>query len=755
MLKRFAGILLSSVVTLSFALTPSYVASLQGNGLDQKFMPANEDKIQSTLIANGTIPLGTAPEKAQSIVKTYLQKKLNPNPAVKIQFPSSKDVPHEKALKELQDNERNFKGSNINDNEVKTKVPNAAPLPLSKTRDTGKILVMLVDFAQGNGPMSGQLPKPADPNKDYWVANFDNNHYTKMLFDKTPGSSSLANYYLAQSDGKFMVDGQVYGWIHLPYPEAYYGADNPIGGTDNLNGPAWRIVNDAIKAAGEQGVQIPFKDFDSDGDNYVDSFMIIHAGAGQEGGGGIQGNDAIWSHSWFADNANGGVKTWDGTLVGPYTTEPEDGGVGVFAHEYGHQLGLPDLYDTTYGGESSTGFYTLMSSGSWLGKPLGTQPANLDIWSKMTLGWTPNLLTIDQSAKENKDFLIHSTETYATFAKGFRVNLPQKAVTTNINTPFEGQNEWWSTMGDGLSTTLTRTIDLSSVTNATLNFKTWYDTEYNYDFGYVEVSADNGATFTRIAGNITRDISGIPSIDGTSNGWVDAIFDLSAYAGKSIQLRFHYLTDGGVAQKGWAIDAISIPEIGFTDSAEVSPNCWTLDGFRQFAGTETVNKGQYYLGELVRPYATNAGLNWAYNYYGTPTTMERLTYEPGVLLWYRDTSMMDNNVGDHPGQGRLLLVDAHSTPMMQSTNVAFRTRLQIFDAPFGVKPTAPLMIHDTTGAKFNFPASAPVSVFNDSKSYYNENAPFNSVKTPTYGVKMTVKGVSSDGSAARIGVDFK
>ena len=171
--------------------------------------------------------------------------------------------------------------------------------------------------------------------------------------------------------------------------------------------------------------------------------MIIHAGAGQEGGGGTQGTDAIWSHSWFADYARGGVKTWDGTLVGSYTTEPEDGAIGVFAHEYGHQLGLPDLYDTTYIGESSTGFSTLMSSGSWLGKPLGTQPSNLDIWSKMVLGWTPDLLTINQGAKGKNDFLIHSTETYATFIKGFKVNLPQHPVTTNINTPFEGQNEGW------------------------------------------------------------------------------------------------------------------------------------------------------------------------------------------------------------------------------------------------------------------------------------------------------------------------
>ena len=55
-----------------------------------------------------------------------------------------------------------------------------------------------------------------------------------------------------------------------------------------------------------------------------------------------------------------------GFWIGDYTVEPENGGLGVFAHEYGHDLGLPDYYDTN-GGENGTAFWTLMSSGSWLG----------------------------------------------------------------------------------------------------------------------------------------------------------------------------------------------------------------------------------------------------------------------------------------------------------------------------------------------------------------------------------------------------
>jgi immune inhibitor A len=84
------------------------------------------------------------------------------------------------------------------------------------------------------------------------------------------------------------------------------------------------------------------------------------------------------------------VKVGDSDFwIRDYTTEPENGGLGVFAHEYAHDLGLPDLYDTS-GGENGTGFWTLMSSGSWLGHgdgAIGTTPNHMGAWEKLQLGW--------------------------------------------------------------------------------------------------------------------------------------------------------------------------------------------------------------------------------------------------------------------------------------------------------------------------------------------------------------------------------
>ena len=70
----------------------------------------------------------------------------------------------------------------------------------------------------------------------------------------------------------------------------------------------------------------------------------------------IQGEDAIWSHRWKAfqntgqgpaGNKDGGTQIGTtGLWVADYTIQPENGGVSVFTHEYGHDLGLPDEYDT-------------------------------------------------------------------------------------------------------------------------------------------------------------------------------------------------------------------------------------------------------------------------------------------------------------------------------------------------------------------------------------------------------------------------
>ncbi len=150
---------------------------------------------------------------------------------------------------------------------------------------------------------------------------------------------------------------------------------------------------------------------------------------------------------------------------------------------------------------------------------------------------------------------------------------------------------WWSGRGDDLDSTLTRELDLTHAKKATLTFRTWFDTERWFDYGYVEASTDGGKTWHALAGQQTStdDPLGVtygPGYTGRSGGgqqpaWVDERIDLSPYAGKRVLLRFELINDDSTNGPGWAIDGIAVPEIGFSDDAEHDAGGWQRQGFRR------------------------------------------------------------------------------------------------------------------------------------------------------------------------------
>jgi len=147
-----------------------------------------------------------------------------------------------------------------------------------------------------------------------------------------------------------------------------------------------------------------------------------------------------------------------------------------------------------------------------------------------------------------------------------------------------GRYAWWSNRGDDSDATLTRAFDLGSVELGTLQVWMWYDIERDWDYAYVEASADGGRTWDTLAGpsTTTRDPNGNnfgSAYTGNSGGWTEETFDLSPYAGREVLVRFEYVTDDAVNHAGWLIDDVRIPELGYRDDFESGAGGWRNDGF--------------------------------------------------------------------------------------------------------------------------------------------------------------------------------
>ncbi|SMQ16623.1 immune inhibitor A [Streptomyces sp. Ag82_O1-12] len=715
----------------------------------------------------------------------------------------TQDAQRQEALKQVisgKSKAKNREGSKVV--QLKSKKGDAKYVELGREK-TDKIFTILVEFGDKvdsryggtPGPLHNTIAKP-DRKKDNstaWRADYDQEYFQDLYFGHGKGVDSVKTYYEKQSSGRYSVDGEVSDWVKVPYNEARYG-NNACGDTNCSS--VWNVVSDGLnawvdrqKAAGRTDAQIKADvarfdewdryDFDGDGDfnepdGYIDHFQIVHAGEDESAGGGAQGTDAIWAHRWYAfgtdagasgpeQNKLGGAQIGStGIWVGDYTVQPENGGLGVYAHEYGHDLGLPDHYDTS-GGENSTGFWTLMSSGSWLGtgrNEIGDLPGDMTAWDKMQLGW----LNFDKAKAGVSSWHKLGLAEYNTKHKqALVVDLPKKAVTTEVVTPAEGKTQWWSGSGDDLKNTLTRAVDLTGKSKAQLTLDGWYDIEANYDFLYTEVSTDGGANWTAVDGTvdgqpIQRDASDKPVLTGTVDGYKKLAFPLDAYAGKKIELRFRYQTDGGVAQKGFAADAITVTADGapvFSDNAETADGAWKATGFSRIGASFTKDYAQYYIAENRQYVSYDKTLKtgpYNFGFTARPDWVEHYAYQNGLLIWKWDTSQVDNNTSQHKGTGLVLPIDSHPDALKWADGTLMRNRVQAYDSPFSLYRTDGMTLHNADVAKY-IPGSKGVSVFNDRKNdYYDESNPTAGVKITDTNTKIKILKEAKDGSTIELEV---
>ena len=654
--------------------------------------------------------------------------------------------------------------------------------------------------ARFGGPLHNKIPEPdrSKDNSTIWQPDYSPEHYRQLYFGTGEGVESVKTYYEKQSSGRYSVDGMVSDWVKVRYNEARYGRSNgyPCGG--NVCSNTWYLIRDAIakwvaqqRASGLTDTQIRSKlreydvwdrnDFDADGnfnepDGYIDHFQIVHAGGDQADRDPWQGEDAVWSHRWKAfqgsgegpsnGNKDGGTQIANtGIWVADYTIQPENGGLSVFAHEYGHDLGLPDHYDAAT--DNAVNWWTLMGQ-SRVSAPgdegIGTRPADLGAWDKLQLGWL-DYEVVPKGTTRTLDLGPH--EYNSPKPQGYVVPLGKtRKVTTDYGAPAEGANQWWSDTGDDMTNTLSRRVTLPAG-SATLTFQAKWNIEDcgpdPCDYGFVEV--DDGSGWKSIAGSITKAAEG-NAIDGIQDTYKTATFDLSAYAGKTIGLRLRYATDGAAQGNpgaklapGLYADAFKLTSGSttvFEDGAENGNNGWTPDGFKVVPATKEEFFDHYYVASNRQYVSYDKYLqSGPYNVVHTaanPDWVEHFPYQNGLLVTYWDTSQTDNNTSQHPGEGEILPIDSHPRPLYRLDGLPWRGRIQTYDAPFSLERADSFTLHaQETGQATFIRGQDAQPVFDDRWNYWNAAIPYVGVKVPNAGVRMRV--LSAEGTSMRVRID--
>lgn len=607
---------------------------------------------------------------------------------------------------------RNLQFDQLGSPQIRT---DAIPPVLSTPENPHRLLIIPVEYAnRGFDRFQGEED-----------ARERNRHYLQeLLFSQDleqPREETLTHYYHHQSKGRFLVTGEVLPVVQVEHPSDYYG--RPIQNSDGQ----WRndvrpeeLVQDALQAAYAANPDFPWEDFDvwdpmdydGDGvldepDGYIDHFVLVFAGKGQSSCQGLYSLDQkftvnapddlygslspqeqecaqrIWPHRFSLTanngkgpevegfpNRRGGVPLKDDLWVYDYNMQSEYTSLSTFIHEFGHSIGLPDIYARQT--SNSTASWEAMSSTA------GPVPQELSAWSRMMLGWLKPCMILPRVAGGGKVQSVYlktmnewnaraGAESEACDAA--MVILPPKIRELRMGPLSErnGQQAAYTGQGNDLNHFLSRRFDLREAPSEdlVLEFDTWFEIEADWDYLYVEASTD-GENYQRLMPTDKESptdtnsimpsqrghdgVGTIPGFTGRSGDldgdgqvetapscepggeralaedrigqterdpcevpqWVHARFDLEPFRGQEVELRFHYFADMAAVEDGALIDNLEIAALDFREDFE-SPTFerWRVEGFSLSGGSHDIPVPHYYLLEYRDPYVEFAD---GYNY---------------------------------------------------------------------------------------------------------------------------------------------
>lgn len=209
-------------------------------------------------------------------------------------------------------------------------------------------------------------------------------------------AGSVKDYFKDQSGGLFVPTFEVVAKVMADSSYTYYGANSSSGRTD-LN--CTKLITEALNKASAAGVD--FTKFKHNGGD-IPLVSIYHAGPGEHSSYEVGCDDYLWAHfstrsftvqginvkSYFVGNELlQAYKLQDGV---PVPTRANIDGMGVFVHEFGHALGLPDFY---YTGSNAVLAETLQTPHYWSVMDYGQyaydgyRPMGMSAYERAMLGW--------------------------------------------------------------------------------------------------------------------------------------------------------------------------------------------------------------------------------------------------------------------------------------------------------------------------------------------------------------------------------
>ena len=210
------------------------------------------------------------------------------------------------------------------------------------------------------------------------------------------GNTSVQQYFKDQSNEKYDPDFEVFGIYTLSQNRQNYGGNDSSGNDKGLG----TMVTEACQMAAADGVS--FNRFDTNSDSYCDVVIVIYAGVG-EAQASYSVPSAVWPCNWNLQSAayyglggNGAFRpSGSNVFVNNFAVFNEvhgsndNGstidGIGTFCHEFGHCLGLPDFYDTNYGGHYGMGYWDIMDTGCYANDTY--TPVGYSAYEKNFMGW--------------------------------------------------------------------------------------------------------------------------------------------------------------------------------------------------------------------------------------------------------------------------------------------------------------------------------------------------------------------------------